>query len=196
WKRALLALPFLAFAIWDALFLVSLLYEPQMIPRLSGFLPGIIVVNFGYVIAALAMLATQYRTLSAPSDRRRLRWIVAGSVFGCAASAPTVAGLWLGIGNDQTLIYHTPFSLQLVYTAFLVMPASFWWAIAGGELFDFGFVVRRGLHYVFARRGLLVITPVVSGALVVDAAAFHQNEPLRQVLLSHSWIYYGAAATL
>jgi protein kinase-like protein/PDZ domain-containing protein len=196
WRRAVIALPFLAFAVWDAMFLVSLLYRPQMIPMLSGFLPGIIVVNFGYVIAALAMLVTHYRTLSAPSERRRLCWIVVGSVFGCAAGAPTVAGLWLGIGNDPTLIYHTPFSLQLVYTAFLVMPASFWWAIARGELFDFGFVVRRGLHYVFARRGLLVITPVVSGAFVVDAAAFHQNEPLRQVLVSHSWIYYGTFAAL
>ena len=88
---------------------------------------------------------------------------MAGLVLGCAAGAPTVAGLWLGVGDDPTLIYHSPISLQLVVMAFLLMPVSFWWAIARGQLFDLRFVVRRGLQYVFARRGLLVITAAHHG---------------------------------
>ena len=123
-----------------------------------------------------------------------MRWIVAGSALGCAAGAPTIAGLWLG-SSDPTLIYHTPFSVQLVYTAFLVMPVSFWWAIARGELFDIRFVVRRGLQYVFARRGLLVVTPLVIAMLVVDAA-FHEDESFRRILLTHAWLYFGIAAAV
>ena len=183
------------FAVWDVAFLVALLYVPEMIPRLTGFLPFVIVVNFAYVLAALVMLGVHYRTLTDPSDRRRLRWIVAGSVLGCAAGAPTVAGLWLGVGNDPTLIYHAPISLQLVYMMFLVMPASFWWAIARGQLFDIRFVVRRGLQYVFARRGLLVMTPVVIALLVLDAA-FHDDQSFRRLLLTHAWLYFGATAAL
>jgi len=118
--------PFVLFATWDVMFLVALLYVPALIPRLTGFLPPIIIVNFGYLLAAMLMLGRHYRTLADPSDRRRLRWIVVGSVLGCAAGAPTVAGLWLGVGDDPTLIYHSPISLQLVYMAFLVMPVSFW----------------------------------------------------------------------
>jgi hypothetical protein len=190
-----LGAPFVAFAIWDVAFLSALLYVPDRIPRLTRFLPSIIIVNFAYVLAALVVLGFHYRTLRDPSDRRRLRWILAGSLLGCAAGAPTVAGLWLGIGNDPTLIYHTPISLQLVYMVFLVMPASFWWAIARGELFDLRFVVRRGLHYVFARRGLLVITPLVIAMLVVEAA-FHEDESFRRILLTHAWLYFGVAAAV
>ena len=122
WRKAVfLGLPFVAFAVWDVVFLVSLLHKPDLLPRLTGFLPAIILVNLVYVLAALVMLGLQYRTLTDPTDRRRLRWIVAGSALGCAAGAPTIAGLWIG-SNDPTLIYHTPFGVQLVYTAFLVMP--------------------------------------------------------------------------
>jgi serine/threonine-protein kinase len=103
--------------------------------------------------------------------------------------------LWLGVGNDPTLIYHSPVSLQLVYMAFLVMPASFWWAIARGELFDLRFVVRRGLQYVFARHGLVVITPLVIALFAVEAV-LHGNESFRQILVRHAWLYFGAAAAL
>jgi hypothetical protein len=194
-RAVLVGAPFVAFALWDAIFLLALLHVPEWIPRLTGFLPAIILVNLAYVLAALVMLGVHYRTLTDPSERRRLRWILAGSVLGCAAGAPIVAGLWLGVSNDPTLIYHSPIGLQLVYMAFLVMPASFWWAIARGELFDLRFVVRRGLQYVFARRGLLVIMPIVVASLVAEAA-LHDNEPLRQILRTHAWLYYGAAAAL
>lgn len=187
--------PFVLFATWDVMFLVALLYVPALIPRLTGFLPPIIIVNFGYLLAAMLMLGRHYRTLADPSDRRRLRWIVVGSVLGCAAGAPTVAGLWLGVGDDPTLIYHSPISLQLVYMAFLVMPVSFWWAIARGELFDLRFVVRRGLQYVFARRGLIVITPLAVGVLVLEAA-LHDREPVRDIIEAHAWVYAGTAALL
>ena len=194
-RLLLFGAPFVLFATWDVVFLVALLYVPALIPRLTGFLPPIIIVNFGYLLAAMLMLGRHYRTLTDPSDRRRLRWIVAGSVLGCAAGAPTVAGLWLGVSDDPTLIYHSPISLQLVYMAFLVMPVSFWWAIARGELFDLRFVVRRGLQYVFARRGLLVITPLAVGVLVLEAA-LHDREPFRSILATHAWVYAGTAVLL
>src|SRR5262245_6783075 len=194
-RLAVLGAPYVAVAAWDVVFLVALLYNPELIPKLTGFLPAVIVVNFVYVLAALVVLARNYRTMTGVTDRRRLRWILTGSVFGCAAGAPTVAGLWLGVGNDPTLIYHTPISLQLVYMAFLVMPASFWWAIARGELFDLRFVMRRGLQYVFARHGLLVITPLVTVALVFEAA-LHNDAPFRHILATHGWLYLTAAACL
>jgi serine/threonine-protein kinase len=48
---------------------------------------------------------------------------------------------------------------------------------------------------MFARHGLVVMTPVLGAALVIEAA-LHEHEPFRQILASHAWLYFGTAAGL
>ncbi|MEQ1731248.1 MAG: PDZ domain-containing protein, partial [Vicinamibacterales bacterium] len=177
----------LACVAWELPFITALVYRPHWLPALTPFLPLVVGVNLAAVAMALVMLARHYGALEDPQDRRRLRWILAGSILGLSTGAPTVAGLWLGV-NDPTLIYDTPPGLQVAYTTFLIMPASFWWAIARRQLFDIEFVVRRGVHYLFARRALLVMPPVTL-ALVVVEGGLHRDDPLIDLARRHVVVY-------
>ncbi|MGQ0735601.1 MAG: protein kinase domain-containing protein [Acidobacteriota bacterium] len=190
-----MAVPFVACAAWHVAFVVALLYQPAWLSALTSFMPFVILVNLAGVAVALVSAAVAYRRLPNVAARRRLRWIVVGSTFGCVAGVPIVASLWIGIVDDPTLAYRAPLGLQLAYSAFLVMPVAFWWAIARRQLFDIGFVIRRGLQYLFARHALLVLTPATVAALALDAA-LHSDHSLQQLLSRHGVLYATAAILL
>ena len=44
-KALWLALPFLVLVVWDLAFLSALLYQPERLPALTGFMPVVIAVN-------------------------------------------------------------------------------------------------------------------------------------------------------
>lgn len=177
-----------ACALWDVAFITALVYQPAWLQTLTRWLPVVVGANLAAIVGTIWSMVRRYRVLGNPVDRRRLRWVLAGSLIGLGAGAPTVAGLWV-TANDPTLISDTPPSLQVLYSTFLVMPASFWWAIVQRRLFDIGFVLRRGVQYLFARRALLVITPLTLGAAVVEAAR-HSDDSLSLLVETHA-PYYG-----
>ena len=81
------------------------------------------------------------------------------------------------------------------YRTFLVMPISFWWAIARHHLFDLNFVVRRGLQYLFARRALVVMSPVIVGAIVIEGM-LHTQDSFQGLLRYHAVLYTSVLAGL
>ena len=189
-----LALPFVLICLWRVAFITTLVYRPEFLERATGWVSLVTVTNLLYILLSMAILAVYYRTVTNASDRRRLRWVLAGSIFGCASGAPAVGGMWLGVTSDPTALYRS-FGLQMAYTAFLVMPISFWWAIARHHLFDINFVVRRGLQYLFARRALLVMSPVIVGAIVVEGT-LHAQESFQELLRHHALLYASTLAAV
>jgi len=189
-----LTLPFVLVGLWRVAFITTLVYRPEFLERTTPWVSLVTVTNLVYILLSMAILAVYYRTVTNASDRRRLRWVLAGSILGCASGAPAVGGMWLGVTSDPTALYHS-FGLQMAYTVFLVMPVSFWWAIARHHLFDLNFVVRRGLQYLFARRALLVLSPVIVGAIVVEGT-LHAEKSFQELLRHHALLYASTLAAV
>jgi hypothetical protein len=81
-----------------------------------------------------------YRQVQDITQRRKVRLLVAGTVGGTVSGAPAVAALWLNAAGGPTSLLDPPMEYQFAYTAFLVMPISFWWAIVRHQLEDVGAV--------------------------------------------------------
>jgi len=189
WPRsrvALVLVPFVPIVAWQFVFSVALVYRPADLPRLPNLVPLIVALNFVYVLAGTAVLLVRYRALDDLDQRRRVRLLVAGIVGGSVSAAPAVSRLWAGGG--PVMVFDPPLALQIAYTAFLMMPIAFWWAVARHKLFGIQFIVRRGLQYAFARRAIVFVTPVVITAFVIEASLYEQDT-LRNLLVRHAYWY-------
>ena len=169
------------FAVRDALLPIDrwLLWPAALVFPLGG-------------LAIVAVVARNYRAVQREDDRRRLRWVLWGTVLGLTpflifqitalvmriAGAPINFARWNPVVNLATVL----------------IPISFGYAIIKHRVFDITFVVRRGLQYLLAKnalRGLLAlpIAGLLYGVLV------HREEPIGQLLWTNSVYLYliGAA---
>jgi hypothetical protein len=187
-RVVLFVLPMAVIVLWEVEFIVAMVYRPDLLASIINFMPVVVLVNLAYFVACMALVLMADRTRQEINERRRARLLLVASVAGCAASVPTVAAMWLGFAGGPTSMYRPPIGLQLAFTAFLVVPISFWWAIVRHQLFDVQFFARRGLHYVFARRAVVVVTPLTVVALVIEGS-LHQRDSIADLLHRHGWLY-------
>src|SRR5258707_14372144 len=75
----------------------------------------------------------------------------------------------------------------------LIFPMSFAYAIMKQRLFDVRVIIRRGVQYALARRGLLAIPVAAIGLLVVTVVAQARQPPF-YVLKTHARRYVARAA--
>ena len=144
------------------------------------------------VAAIIAVVTRNYRTVHGEDDRRRLRWVLWGTILGLTpfltfrittlalnlAGIPAEFARWNAFANLATVL----------------IPIAFAYAIIKHHVFDIRFVVRRGLQYLLAKNALrfLLALPIVGLAygLVV-----HRAEPIGQLLWTHSpYLYLIGAA--
>jgi hypothetical protein len=143
--------------------------------------------------AILAVVARNYRAVQSDDDRRRVRWVLWGTILGLTpfltfritTLALNIAGIpadfarWNAFANLATVL----------------IPIAFAYAIIKHHVFDITFVVRRGLQYLLAKNALrfLLALPIVALAygLVV-----HRDEPIGQLLWTHSPYVYLIGATI
>jgi hypothetical protein len=145
-------------------------------------------------VAILAVVAHKYRLVGNTSERRRLRWVVWGTVIGLMpfliiqvinvsarlSGSPMSFGSWIAAAN-------------LVTTA---IPVSFAYAIIKHRVFDITLVVRRGLQYLLAKNALRGLLLLPLAALAYGMVA-HRNEPIGRLLLTNSpYLYLVVAAVL
>ena len=147
-------------------------------------------------LAIIAVVTRNYRAVAAQDDRRRLRWVVWGTIVGLtpfltvqltrtdrrpAAGHPRwTLGDWWILANVMTAL----------------IPLSFGYAIIKHQIFDISFVIRRGLRYLLAKQALrtVIFLPV---AVIAYGVVRHRDQPIGRLLLDNSaYLYFMAGAVV
>jgi hypothetical protein len=143
--------------------------------------------------ALVAVLAANYRSSSDATDRRRLKWIVYGTVFGLGPLfietllRTLLAAVGLGyLSNTATY----QFFYRMSTTSPILVPVTFGYAIARHRLLGVDVVVRRGLQYLFARNVLRLALSLPILGLVYTFAS-NTDKTIAEVLLQRSGYFYG-----
>ncbi len=180
-----------------ALYLLArTLYDPGHLASLAP--PWVLVAiglqSFVYLLAVVLVLPIGYWRLETPTDRRKSRILVFGTLIGLLFYLPRVFGTILVEFNPRIADFLLSPTLDLACSVgFLIFPFSFAYAILRQRLFGVRVIIRRGLQYALARGVLLSIPLVVAGLLALDLMV-HGNEPLFRVLKVRGWFYGGIAA--
>ncbi|MBS1786723.1 MAG: protein kinase [Acidobacteria bacterium] len=145
--------------------------------------------------ALCALIARNYRQVTEPGQRRRIKWIIYGAVIGLAPSI--IHWIWVLIlltrdprsfvSPETNLLTQVVMELSAV-----AIPLTLGFAIFKHRLFDIRLVVRRGVQYLLAKNALRLILflPVAGLAYAVIA---NRNLTVSE-LLFHNSIYFYAIA--
>ena len=128
------------------------------------------------LLAILVAGVRNYRFAPDADARRRVRWIVLGTVV--ALGPDMLARFAKALGHEL------PIDLFTV-VASAALPLSFAYAVVQHRVLDIDIVVRRGLQYLLAQNVLRVLTAIPAVALVVEIV-LDPNRTVRQVFFD-SW---------
>ncbi len=119
----------------------------------------------GIMVAAfLGCIGFKYRIASSPDARRRLRVLYAGAAVSLLPVTVlfTIEGL-KGVNEE----YFPTWILMTVYMVFLLLPVTLSYVIVVQRAMDVRVVIRQGLQYTLARRGVLILQMLLSTALFI-----------------------------
>ena len=143
-------------------------------------------------LAIVAVVTRNYRAVQREDDRRRLQWVLWGTVLGLLpfltfqiiVTVMRIAGTSIDFGRWN----------PLVNLATVLIPISFGYAIIKHHVFDITFVVRRGLQYLLAKNALRLLLALPMAGLAYGVLA-HRDQPIGQLLWTNSGYLYliGAA---
>jgi tRNA A-37 threonylcarbamoyl transferase component Bud32 len=191
WRLILLLvwIPDLIVQPWILRAAVNFVYRPDLSIVLPQWLMLVIPVYWvSYMIAAVVLSLANYRRLTDPNERRRVRLIFAGLCIAIAANVPRIAFAGTLASTPLGSAITSPAASALAGLASLSIPISFTIAITRDRLFDIRLLIRQGVRYAIARGTLLSIAPGLALILAGDLA-FHSDEQLSQVLEQRGWIY-------
>jgi eukaryotic-like serine/threonine-protein kinase len=146
-----------------------------------------------YCLMSLAAMTVNYFLLTHANDRRRLRVLFIG---GGAAVLPggfrlliwnfaPLSGVWGWISSGVPSL--------LVVLMFALFPVCFAYSILRHRLLDIRVIIRLGIQYAMARRGLIALVPALGGILFLDMLA-HGDRPLIAILGERGWVYAAVGA--
>ena len=146
--------------------------------------------NFLMVVGFLACIGTKYRMALSADAKRRLRVLYAGTAAGLIPLIVlfTFASL-KGVTPEQ---YFPEWLMATAYLAFLLLPLTLAYVVVVQRAMDVRVVIRQGLQYTLARRGVLILRVLlkmcirdslltVSGLSCVNA--FAQGQPIRVAIV-------------
>src|SRR4029434_5499089 len=112
-----------------------------------------------------------------PGSRRRIRWVMASLITTCGPVGITIAFQTTRWISEATWLAVYP----TTFLAMLAIPASIATAVWKEQLFDVRVIVRRGLHYLFARAALraVLMLPI---ALLVLSICGNTDRTVAQIL--------------
>jgi eukaryotic-like serine/threonine-protein kinase len=161
------------------------------LPYLTAAIAFDTLVGLYVVVALAAMFAVTVRNYiraREPDRRRRVRWVVYGTVAGIAPYLLTsVVDPRSSAGVRGPEVY-TPLE-TFAAAALLLIPISAGYAVVKHRLFDIHIVVRRTVHFAIARGLLeaLLLLPILALAAVVFAKP---NVTLGEMLFSRYALFY------
>jgi hypothetical protein len=192
WLLAAAWIPMAAVVIWFVSRYVPVVYLPQLAsgaPRTWSLM----IAAAAYGVAGLVALAVNYRRLDDINDRRRLRAIIPGSAAALLTGLVLVIVFWNHSPIDTTGPLYASHAMAVGTLALLALPLSFAYAILWRRMFGFGTLVRQGFRYAFARRGVLLIVPVLLAVLVADLA-MQRERSLVDAVAARRTVYVGLIA--
>ncbi|MBX3277787.1 MAG: SpoIIE family protein phosphatase [Acidobacteria bacterium] len=117
-----------------------------------------------YIIGGLVSLLANYRGAN-KLLRRKMRVIVAGSLGACLPMTLLIAGELLL--PDRTLSEGILLWMALAsFSAFLLFPISFVYAIARHQVIPVRLILRRGVRYLFVARGSIALELIAVGLVL------------------------------
>jgi phosphoserine phosphatase RsbU/P len=131
------------------------------------------------VLGFLACVATKYRTALSLDAKRRLRVLSAGTVVSLMPLFVlfTIANL-KGFAMEQ---YFPEWLTASAYLAFLLLPLTLAYVVVVQRAMDVRLVIRQGLQYTLARRGVLILQVLLSAALFIAMAVLLTSHAMRPV---------------
>ncbi len=142
------------------------------------------------LLGMVAVIPRNYRRLTEPDQRRRIRWVVYSSLVGLVPQFwyAAVATLQLAGSLGGVSLYGLA-----VNAATCTIPTSVAYAVIKHRLFDIKFVVRRGLQYLLAKRLLQVLLALPIAALAYTVFT-SRNQTIAELVTGTSAYLYGIAA--
>jgi hypothetical protein len=184
--------PMSAVLVLQLQFAGRVVYQPERTAAFADWTPLSVAVTTGYTIAALAILAFGYRSLTDRTERRRIRVLVVGSSVGLVSALPVVAGYWSADAALGYSVFASPLVAAGAMLA-LALPLTFAYAILRHRLFDVRLIVRLGLQYALGRRVLVSMAPGAVAIFLVDLWV-HRQIPFADMLAARGWRYLALAA--
>ncbi len=192
WIKYLAIVPLMLVAVFGLVALVAQLQGYAALAVLhrifpDKYTPQLTILIGSIILAAIAaffvLIVAKYFVASTPDAKRRLRLLYGGLFF---ALMPTlslvIAGIILKKGLDEFPAWIELPCLLLT----LLFPVTLAYSIVAYRAMDIQVVVRQGLRYTLARRGVGVLQAVVTALLVVvmaHLAQVHQATPNDSLLI-------------
>src|SRR5262249_42411581 len=102
-----------------------------------------------YFIGAVALLAPDVRRTDDVTEARRARILVAGGAVGSVGLIGLVTGTGIAAQAMSPAVVRSVLTVSVLL--FVVLPASFTYAMLRYRLFDFRIIIRLGVQYTIAR---------------------------------------------
>lgn len=128
--------------------------------------------------AFLGCIAVKYRTASSMDAKRRLRVLYTGAAVSLLPIMVVFVIEGLKGVNEE---YFPNWLLTAVYLNFLLLPLTLAYVIVVQRAMDVRVVIRQGLQYTLARRGVLILQIVLSAALFIVLAILMTSHRLSPV---------------
>jgi len=187
WAWAAAWAPMAAVLAWFVPAYATVVYRPQVATNAPG--TGVVMITAAaYGAASLIVLALNYRRLDDVNERRRLRVLVPGSIVGLLSGIALIVVHYGRSPADTTGALFASPTMAVGTLMLLALPLSFAYAILRRRLFDVSMLVRQGVRYAVARRGVLLIVPVLVAVLVADLA-FQRERSLVDVVAARRGLY-------
>jgi sigma-B regulation protein RsbU (phosphoserine phosphatase) len=148
------------------------------INRLLARLHLAVFIGSSMMASFIVCLAVKYRTASSTDAKRRLRVLYAGAA---ASLLPFTLLLIIEGLKGVTEEYFPQWLLITVYSAFLLLPVTLAYVIVVQRAMDVRVVIRQGLQYTLARRGVLVMQIIFSAALFIVLAMLTSSHVLSRI---------------
>ena len=139
-------------------------------PQLLKFRAASAALELTAVLAMCAVILRNYLLVKEPDQRRRIKWMIYGSIVGILPSVLYMVFRLIFPGTGR------PASTEgaVRYLSFVIgnfmsvaVPISVGYAVLRHRVFDIQIVIRRGLQYLFAKQVLRVILALPLAALVL-----------------------------
>lgn len=145
---------------------------------------------YASLVATVTLVASNYRALRHADERRRVRWVVYGSI---AALTPQI--VW----SAAEIIVGIPSAAWMALPANLAtvgIPLAVAYTVVRHRVLDISVVVRRSLQYLLARRALQITTAIPSIGLAATAVGNRHLTIAQLVEDTRGYLFWLAAAAL
>lgn len=165
-------------------------------PQLLKFRAASAALELTAVLGMCAVILRNYLLVKEPDQRRRIKWMIYGSIVGILPSALFMVFRLISASTGR------PSSSEsaVVYLSFVIgnfmsvaVPISVGYAVLKHRLFDVQIVIRRGLQYLFAKQVLRVILALPLAAMILTII-INRDLPLTTILTGNPFLLVLIAA--